>query len=77
MFAVALPGLAGLVIPTMMGMHIGYRQAKAARALRTSGIAQLAASAPIGVVRSGSLVTLRPRLRPPPPSIEDRVQNVA
>lgn len=77
MFAVALPGLAGLVIPTMMGMHIGYRQAKAARALRTSGIAQLAASAPIGVVRSGSLVTLRPRRRPPPPSIEDRVQNVA
>jgi len=79
MFAVALPGLAGLVIPTMMGMHIGYRQAKAARALRTSGIAQLAASAPIGVVRSGSLVALRPSRRPPPPppSIEDLAQNVA
>jgi hypothetical protein len=77
MFAMALPGLAGLVIPTMTGMHIGYRQAKAAQALRTSGIGQLAPSAPIGVVRSGSLVTLRPRRRLPPPSIEDRAQDVA
>ncbi|MDT5304253.1 MAG: hypothetical protein QOG79_7959, partial [Mycobacterium sp.] len=78
MFAVALPGLAGLVIPTMMGMHIGYRQAKAGRALRTSGIAHLAASGPIGVVRSGSLVALRPpRWRVARPNIGDGSQAVA
>jgi hypothetical protein len=78
MFAAALPGLVGLVIPVVAGMHIGYRQAKAGRALRMSGIAHLAASGPIGVVRSGSLVALRPpRRRLPPPNIGDRSQAVA
>jgi hypothetical protein len=78
MFAEALPGLIGLVIPVAAGMHIGYRQAKAGRALRTSGIAHLAASGPIGVVRSGSLVALRPqRWRLPPPNFGDRSQDVA
>jgi hypothetical protein len=78
MFAAALPGLVGLVIPVVAGMHIGYRQAKAGRALRTSGIAHLAGSGPIGVVRSGSLIALRPpRRRLPPPNIGDRSQAVA
>jgi hypothetical protein len=78
MFAEALPGLVGLVIPVVAGMHIGYRQAKAGRALRASGIAHLAASGPIGVVRSGSLIALRPqRWRLPPPNIGDRSQDVA
>jgi hypothetical protein len=78
MFAAALPGLVGLVIPVVAGMHIGYRQAKAGRALRRSGIAHLAASGPIGVVRSGSLVALRPpRWRVPPPNIGEGSQAVA
>jgi hypothetical protein len=78
MFAEALPGLVGLVTPVVAGMHIGYRQAKAGRALRASGIAHLAASGPIGVVRSGSLIALRPeRWRLPPPNIGDRSQDVA
>jgi hypothetical protein len=75
MVLAALPGLAGLVIPTAAGMHIGYRQAKAGRAVRTSGIAHLAAPGPIGVVRSGSLIALRsPSRRRPPANIEGRVR---
>jgi hypothetical protein len=74
----ALPGLAGLIIPTVAGMGLGYRQAKAGRTLHASGIAHLAASGPIGVVRSGSLIALRPsRRRLPPPAMEDQAQDVA
>jgi hypothetical protein len=75
MFAAALPGLIGLAIPVAAGMSIGYRQAKAGRALRASGIAHLAPSAPIGVVRSGTLIALRPkRKRVPPPNSADLTQ---
>jgi hypothetical protein len=78
MFAAALPGLIGLAIPVAAGMSIGYRQAKAGRALRASGIAHLAPSAPIGVVRSGTLVALRPkRRRVPQPDSGDLAQEVA
>jgi hypothetical protein len=79
MVLAALPGLAGLVIPAAAGVHIGYRQAKAGRAVRASGIAHLAVSGPIGVVRSGSLIALRPPSRRlPPASIENRAhQEVA
>ena len=78
MFAAALPGLIGLAIPIAAGMSIGYRQAKAGRALRTSGIAHLAPSAPIGVVRSGTLIALRPkRRRVPQPDSGDLAQEVA
>ena len=78
MFAAALPGLIGLAIPVVAGMGIGYRQAKAGRALHTSGIAHLAPSAPIGVVRSGTLIALRPkRKRVATPSGADRIQEVA
>jgi hypothetical protein len=59
--AVALPGLGGLVILTLAGVRIGYRQAKAGSAVRTAGIARFARPGPLGVVRSGSLVVLRPR----------------
>jgi hypothetical protein len=61
MVAAALPGLAGMVIPAVAGMRIGYRQAKAGRAIRTSGIARFAASGPVGVIRSGSMVAVRAR----------------
>jgi hypothetical protein len=59
--AVALSGLGGLVIVTLAGVRIGYRQAKAAVELRTTAIARFARSGPIGVVQSGSLVVLRRR----------------
>ena len=57
----ALPGLGGLLVLTGAGTRLGYRQAKAGIALRTAGIARFARSGPIGVVRSGSLVHVRPR----------------
>ena len=59
--AAALPGAGGLVILTAAGVRVGYRQAKAGFALRTTGIARYAGPGPLGVVRSGSLVVVRPR----------------
>jgi hypothetical protein len=59
--ALALPGFGGLVILTLAGVRIGYRQAKAGFALRIAGIAPFARPGPLGVVRSGSLVVVRPR----------------
>jgi hypothetical protein len=61
--ALVLPGIGGLMIICAAGMRVGYRQAKAAFALRTAGIAHFAGPGPLGVVRSGSLVALR-RPRP-------------
>jgi hypothetical protein len=68
--AVALPGVGGLLIACAAGMRVGYRQAKADWAVQITGIARFAGPGPLGVVRSGSLVALRPRaLRVvPPPS---------
>ncbi|MET0473515.1 MAG: hypothetical protein ABW001_02645 [Mycobacterium sp.] len=63
MAAAALPGLAGFLLPVLAGMRIGYRQAKSGRALRASGIARFAGAGPIGIVRSGSVVALRPSAR--------------
>ncbi len=57
--AVALPGVAGLLIICSLGMRIGYRQAKALFEMRRAGIAIFAGSGPLGVVRSGSLIALR------------------
>jgi len=57
----ALPGAGGLVILFATGARLGYRQAKAGVALRTTGIAHFARSGPLGVVRSGSFVVVRPR----------------
>ena len=61
--ALALPGVGGLMILTAAGVRVGYRQAKAGFALRTAGIARFArpGAVPLGVVRSGSLVVVRPR----------------
>jgi hypothetical protein len=59
--AVALPGVGGLLIICVAGMRVGYRQAKAGWALQITGIARFAGPGPLGVVRSGSLVALRPR----------------
>jgi hypothetical protein len=59
--AFALPGIGGLLIICAAGMRLGYRQAKAALAVRTSGISRFARQGPLGVVRSGSLVALHSR----------------
>ena len=59
--AYALPGIAGLLIICAAGIRLGYRQAKAALAVRTSGISRFARQGPLGVVRSGSLVALHTR----------------
>ncbi len=56
--AIAVPGLGGLLIVCAAGIRVGYRQAKAGLALRVSGIARFAGPGPMGVVRSGSLITL-------------------
>jgi hypothetical protein len=57
----ALPGAGGLITLTAAGVRIGYRQAKASFAFRAAGIAGFARPGPLGVVRSGSLVVVRPR----------------
>jgi hypothetical protein len=59
--AVALPGIGGLLIICALGMRIGYRQAKAIFEVRRAGIASFAGPGPLGIVRSGSLIALRPR----------------
>jgi hypothetical protein len=59
--AVALPGVGGLLIICAAWMRVGYRQAKAGWALQITGIARYAGPGPLGVVRSGTLVALRPR----------------
>jgi hypothetical protein len=76
--AAALPGLAGMLLPALAGVRIGYRQAKAGRAMRASGIARFADSGPIGAVRSGSVVALRRKAaRVPRTSGGDQAQRVA
>jgi hypothetical protein len=59
--AFALPGIGGLLIICAAGIRFGYRQAKAALAVRTSAISRFARQGPLGVVRSGSLVALHTR----------------
>jgi hypothetical protein len=59
--AIAVPGIAGLLIVCIAGIRVGYRQAKAGLALKLSGIARFAGPGPMGVVRSGSMITLHSR----------------
>jgi hypothetical protein len=59
--AVALPGVGGLAVFTAAGVRVGYVQAKAGFVLRAAGIARFAGPGPLGVVRSGSLIGVRPR----------------
>ncbi len=58
--AVALPGVGGLLIICALGVRVGYRQAKALLQVRRAGIACFAGPGPLGVVRSGSQIALRP-----------------
>ena len=79
----ALPGAGGFVIITLAGVRVGYRQAKAGVAVRTTRIAFFArpGAVPLGVVRSGSLVAIRPRalrvVQPGALSAEHLVDKVA
>lgn len=57
----ALPGFGGLLIITAAGVQIGYRQARCCFAMQAQGIARFAKTGPLGVVRSDSLVFVRPR----------------
>lgn len=59
--AIAVPGVAGLLIVCIAGIRVGYRQAKAGLALRVSGLARFAGPGPMGVVRSGGLIALHTR----------------
>jgi hypothetical protein len=59
--AFALPGIGGLLIICAAGIRVGYRQAKAALTVRSTAIARFARQGPLGVVRSGSLVSLHTR----------------
>jgi len=61
LFTAALPGLSGLAALSATGMRIGYRQAKAGSALHATELGRFVASGPIGIVRSDSLIALRPR----------------
>ncbi|CDO20315.1 hypothetical protein MMAG44476_02355 [Mycolicibacterium mageritense DSM 44476 = CIP 104973] len=57
----ALPGLGGLVSFGAVGVRIGYRQSSAGIALLTPDLARFMRPGPIGVVRSGSLVSIHHR----------------
>jgi hypothetical protein len=59
--ALASPGVAGLLLLSLAGMFVGYRQASAASMLRAVGIARFVKAGPLGVVRSGGLVALHAR----------------
>ena len=61
LLAAALPGVGGLAAISATGMRIGYRQAKAGTALHRTELARFAVRGPIGVVRTGSLVSLHAR----------------
>jgi hypothetical protein len=62
--ALASPGVVGLLLLSVAGMFVGYRQAKAASMLRAVGIARFVKAGPLGVVRSGGLVALHTRPAP-------------
>jgi hypothetical protein len=77
----ALPGAGGLVILFATGARLGYRQAKAGVALRTTGIAHFARPGPLGVVRPMALRVVRPKalrvVRPGALSAEHLLDKVA
>lgn len=63
-FYAALPGLGGLISFGAAGVRIGYRQANAGIALQTPEMARFLRPGPIGVVRTGSLVSVHSRSTP-------------
>ena len=61
----AIPGLGGIIFIIGAGMRIGYRQAKFGFATGSSGLARYVPHGPLGVVRTGHLIAVRPRTRSP------------
>lgn len=57
----ALPGLAALFVFFATGIGLGHRQARYGFVMHITGIMRFAPSGPLGVVRSGSFVAVRPR----------------
>ncbi|WP_157625865.1 hypothetical protein [Mycobacterium sp. 155] len=57
----ALPGLGGFLSFGAIGVRIGYRQSSAGIALRSPELARFVRSGPIGVARTGSLVSVHVR----------------
>lgn len=64
LLAAAIPGLGGLLAFAATGMRIGYRQAHARMALRTTALARFVRAGPIGIVREGASVSLHSRTAP-------------
>lgn len=64
LLAAAMPGLGGLLAFAATGMRIGYRQAHARMALRTTALARFVRAGPIGIVREGASVSLHSRTAP-------------
>jgi hypothetical protein len=60
----ALPGLGGLLSFGAIGVRIGYRQSSAGIALRSPELARFVRPGPIGVARTGSLVSVHFRTEP-------------
>jgi len=59
--AAALPGIAGLLFFFAAGVRVGHRQAKFGFVMQTTGVMRFARPGPLGVVRSGSLVSVHRR----------------
>ena len=57
----ALPGIAGLMFLFALGVGLGHRQARFAFSLDTGGALRFAVHGPLGAVRSGKLISVRPR----------------
>ncbi|MFM8598370.1 MAG: hypothetical protein ACKOB8_05120 [Mycobacterium sp.] len=57
----ALPGLVGLLFFFASGVGLGRRQARFGFALQSTGAIRFAARGPLGVVRSGTMVSVRVR----------------
>ena len=74
--ALASPGVVGLLLLSIAGMFVGYRQARAASMLRAVGITRFVKAGPLGVVRSGGLVALHTRPSPAPRPESRRARRV-
>ncbi|WP_396922933.1 hypothetical protein [Mycolicibacterium sp.] len=61
LFYAALPGLGGMISFGAVGVRIGYRQSSAGIAFLTPDLARFMRPGPIGVVRTGSLVSVHAR----------------
>jgi hypothetical protein len=57
----ALPGIAGLMFLFALGVGLGHRQARFTFSLDTGGALRFAVHGPLGVVRSGQLISVRTR----------------